>query len=52
MDNTEDMTDVFVNMLIATVSELKQENEKLKQEVEILVESLRAIQWRMDGLDK
>ena len=41
-----------LEILLQEQDRILYENKKLKQEVEILTEALRAIQWRMDGLEK
>ena len=51
-ENNDDMADMFVGMLIEKVASLSKENETLKQEVQILTEALRDLQWKMDGLNK
>jgi cell division septum initiation protein DivIVA len=45
-------TNITVDLLENKIEELMNENRELKQEVEILVEALRDLQWKLDGLSK
>jgi len=48
----KDLEDMFFESIIERIAELTNENRKLKEEVQILTEVLRELQWRMDGLNK
>jgi len=45
-------TNITLNILEDKIESLMNENEDLKQEVEILVEAIRDLQWKLDGLSK
>jgi len=45
-------TDISVDSLEDKIEKLTIENEDLKQEIEILVEAIRDMQWKLDGLNK
>jgi predicted nucleic acid-binding Zn-ribbon protein len=45
-------TNITLNVLEDKIEELMNENRELKHEVEILVEALRDMQWKLDGLNK
>jgi cell division septum initiation protein DivIVA len=44
--------DVTTEELEDKIEKLTTENEDLKQEIEILVEAIRDMQWKLDGLNK
>jgi cell division septum initiation protein DivIVA len=52
VDIVFDELEAKLDILLQEQDRILAENKTLKQEVEILTEALRAIQWRMDGLDK
>lgn len=43
----DDLADIFVNELIRQIEKLTEENKKLKEEIEILVESLRDLEMKL-----
>ena len=43
----EEIDDLFVSKLILKIEELSEENKKLKQEIEILVEALRDCELKL-----
>jgi FtsZ-binding cell division protein ZapB len=52
MDKIIDELEESIDKLIDANDKLIVENRELKQENAILVEALRDLQWRMDGLNK
>jgi regulator of replication initiation timing len=44
--------DITVEELDNKIENLLKQNEDLKHEIEILVEALRDLQWKLDGLSK
>ena len=45
-------TNITLNILEDKIESLMNENKELKEEIEILVEALRDMQWKLDGLSK
>jgi cell division septum initiation protein DivIVA len=43
----DDFADIFVNELICQIEKLTEENKKLKEEIEILVESLHDLEMKL-----
>jgi hypothetical protein len=43
---------ITIELLENKIESLINENLELKQEIEILVETIRDLQWKLDGLNK